>query len=554
MPGEENNPNLQPAGTSAGAGENVTPPVAGVQQVGVGVPDPTLQAIGDLQTAYNANGGPPAERVGGRNGAENERRVQNGGSRRTSGQNPRDLPAPPPPNLAQNEPPAVDLASKEGKFSVLDRLEPLGIEEEDPYVPNQNEILFAKTKWSFDGQDSFEDYVVRIGGYARTLGVGEICFKNTLFQSFRPPCSFIVSDMEPSMSLYRKMNRKEYVQALHERLEPASACDLIYTQFKERTQKAGEVYDLYLRDKYNLFIRSFPNGKTRIFKEFCESSIRGLHNEILRNKARDFVSIQSLNGFKIETFDQLRRIIQVSVENIQTRTIAGELDASDAIGTDIRLMNYSYTNAASSREKERKSRYEVNVMDENLDEDEIAAFRRFKKYQNQTGYKAKGIKGFTVPGRQPAEDDICYNCNGKGHFSRNCPRNNLPGRYQNVNKVEKSSPDTSDDIPGNQDTSSSDSDLEIDYVKEKKKPKPSQVKSKKKRRHIYQIVEEQGEQINSLNAKMSEICTLSTQLSELMSTMSGRKGEVNTLGATSVFPPDLEDINREGNDDIFAFL
>lgn len=553
MPGDEINPNPQPAGVSAGAGGNVIPSVAGIPQAEGGVPDPTLQAIGNLQTAYNANGGPPAERGGGRNGAEHERRVQNVGSRRASGQNPQDLPAP-PPNIAQNENPVVDLASKEGKFSVLDRLEPLGIEEEDPYVPTQNEILFAKTKWSFDGQDSFEDYVVRIGGYARTLGVGEICFKNTLFQSFRPPCSFIVSDMEPSMSLYRKMNRKEYVQALHERLEPASACDLIYTQFKERTQKAGEVYDLYLRDKYNLFIRSFPNGKTRIFKEFCESSIRGLHNEILRNKARDFVSMQSLNGFKVETFDQLRRIIQVSVENIQTRTIAGELDASDAIGTDIRLMNYSYTNAASSREKERKSRYEVNVMDEKIDEDEIAAFRRFRKYQSQTGYKAKGIKGFTVPGRQPAEDDICYNCNGKGHFSRNCPRNNLPGRYQNVNKVEKSSPDTSDDITGNQDTSSSDSDLEIDYVKEKKKPKPSHTKSKKKRRHIYQIVEEQGEQINLINTKMSEICTLSSQLSEMMSTMSGRKGEVNTLGATSVFPPDLEDINREGNDDIFAFL
>ena len=159
-------------------------------------------------------------------------------------------------------------------------------------------------KWSFDGQDSFEDYVVRIGGYARTLEVGEICFKNTLFQSFCPPCSFIVSDMEPSMTMYRKMSRKEYVQALHEQLEPTSACDLIYTQFKERTQKAGEVYDLYLRD----------NGKTRIFKEFCESSIRGLHNEILRNKARDFLSIQAINGFKVETFDQLRRIIQVSHE------------------------------------------------------------------------------------------------------------------------------------------------------------------------------------------------------------------------------------------------
>ena len=47
-------------------------------------------------------------------------------------------------------------------------------------------------------------------------------------------------------------------------------------------------------------------GKPGFFKEFCESSIRGLHNEILRNKAGDFLSIQALNGFKVETFDQLR--------------------------------------------------------------------------------------------------------------------------------------------------------------------------------------------------------------------------------------------------------
>ena len=126
--------------------------------------------------------------------------------------------------------------------------------------------------------------------------------------------------------------------------------------------------------------------------------------------------------------------------------------------------------------------------------------------------------------------------------------------YQNVNKVEKSSPDTSDDILEKQDTSSSDTDLEIDYVKEKKKPKPSHVKSKKKRRNIYQIVEEQGEQINSISAKLSEICNLSSQLSEMMSTVSRRKGEVNTLGETSVFPSDIEDINRECNDNVFVFF
>ena len=73
MPGDENNPNLQPAGASAGTGENVIPPVSGIQQAGGEVPDPTLQAIGNLQTVYNTKGGPPAERGSGRGGAEHER-------------------------------------------------------------------------------------------------------------------------------------------------------------------------------------------------------------------------------------------------------------------------------------------------------------------------------------------------------------------------------------------------------------------------------------------------------------------------------------------------
>ena len=112
MPGDENNPNLQPAGASAGTGENVIPPAPGVQQTGGGVLDPTLRAVVNLQTVYNVNGGPPAERGNGRSGAEYERRVHNGGSRRSTGQNPQDLPAPPPPNPAQSDPPIADLASK----------------------------------------------------------------------------------------------------------------------------------------------------------------------------------------------------------------------------------------------------------------------------------------------------------------------------------------------------------------------------------------------------------------------------------------------------------
>ena len=74
---------------------------------------------------------------------------------------------------------------------------------------------------------------------------------------------------------------------------------------------------------------------------------------------------------------------------------------------------------------------------------------------------------------------------------------------------------------------------------EKRKSKHNQSKNRKGRRHIYQIVEEHGEQISSLNAKMSEISTLSTHVSELMSVVSAKKDRVYTLGVTSNFPGDM---------------
>ena len=114
MPGDENNLHLQPPGAAAGMGVNNPHPAPGVQQGGGGVPDPTLQAVANLQMAYNPNGGPAIERGNVRDGAESGRRSQTGGSRRSSGQNPLNPPAPPAP--VQSNPTAIDMSSKEGKY------------------------------------------------------------------------------------------------------------------------------------------------------------------------------------------------------------------------------------------------------------------------------------------------------------------------------------------------------------------------------------------------------------------------------------------------------
>ena len=196
-----------------------------------------------------------------------------------------------------------DPSSKEGKFDILDDIDIDNLNLAT-HEPTNNEILFDKMKWQYDVTTPFEDYIVKLGGYCRTINLGMIFYKNAIFHSFKAPCSSIIADMEPSLIPYITMSKREYTEALLERLEPASACDLIYVQYKEHAQKANEVYDLYLRDKYNLFLRSYPEEKVRIFKDFIEESIRGLHNEKLRG-----LKLKILSWYKSLVKAESKRLI-----------------------------------------------------------------------------------------------------------------------------------------------------------------------------------------------------------------------------------------------------
>ena len=45
------------------------------------------------------------------------------------------------------------------------------------YNPLQTETVFQKMRWVYTGQEPFEDYAHRMGSSARSLAVGDICFK-----------------------------------------------------------------------------------------------------------------------------------------------------------------------------------------------------------------------------------------------------------------------------------------------------------------------------------------------------------------------------------------
>ena len=75
--------------------------------------------------------------------------------------------------------------TKESKYEVFEDLS-TEFRNLAVYSPTQNETTFQKMRWANTGQEPFEDYVHRMGSSARSLAVGDVCFKNTLYQSIKP--------------------------------------------------------------------------------------------------------------------------------------------------------------------------------------------------------------------------------------------------------------------------------------------------------------------------------------------------------------------------------
>ena len=123
----------------------------------------------------------------------------------------------------------------------------------------------------------------------------------------------------------------------------------------------------------------------------------------------------------------MRELIQISVENLQSRALEGELDQSEIQGTDLPMMNYSYIGMGKDK---TASRYNVNTLDEgsNILAAEINEFRQYKRFQKnyQSGKLNRYDQSVVKPIKTATEEDQCYDCGPYGHFKMNCPRWDLP--------------------------------------------------------------------------------------------------------------------------------
>ena len=133
-------------------------------------------------------------------------------------------------------------------------------------------------------------------------------------------------------------------------------------------------------------------------------------------------------------------------------------------------MNYSYVNSedAATTKGASKNRYKVNhFTSQDASIDEINAFRQFRKFNK-----------FKKNLREADENNICYQCDKKGHFAFNCPRNMLTRGNGGVNQVGAT------DVPNLM--TSSDSE---DSTSEEDTPRINYVKNAKfTKKHKYHII------------------------------------------------------------------
>ena len=112
-----------------------------------------------------------------------------------------------------------DANTKESKYGIFDTLEP-ELLDLAVYSPTQTETVFQKMRWAYTGNEPVEDFAHRMGSLAQSLAVGDICFKNTLYQSIKPPCALFIIDMEPSTESFIFMDKQTYAEAINDRPEP----------------------------------------------------------------------------------------------------------------------------------------------------------------------------------------------------------------------------------------------------------------------------------------------------------------------------------------------
>ena len=110
--------------------------------------------------------------------------------------------------------------------------------------------------------------------------------------------------------------------------------------------------------------------------------------------------------------------------------------------------------------------------------------------------------------READANDVCYQCDKKGHFMRNCPRNMLTRGNGGVHQVgETEVPDllTSSD---SEDSTTGEDVPKINYVKNGKFAKKSKYQKNPRKTNqdrINAAVETQSEQIACLTKQMSDL-------------------------------------------------
>ena len=288
---------------------------------------------------------------------------------------------------------------------VLEKTKQLDYPPVDEWYDSEKALALAKTEQQFiqhiprffHRTHSFRTHLFFLTSRMRGFPVKADFYKYALFQSLGDEEKVMCMDYEPTSDDMKKLSPEEYKNTLSNVFEPESESVAAVEQYKARKQFVKEPSVRYLHHKHELFTRTKKDPlqiDNTSWYSFYHDYIDGLLNEKTRWELRSALRSGRVDYKKPKHLEEFRNYLKMYEQEMINLFHKGQLSEQDVEGIEVPSMNRINPHTVPDPQQPQVCQH----------------------------YGLKGINSVN----EVSPNVICFNCQNKGHYQRDCPNKRKP--------------------------------------------------------------------------------------------------------------------------------
>ena len=298
-------------------------------------------------------------------------------------------------------------------------------------------------KFKFDDQVlDLTEHATEIANMGALYGATERTCKAGLWLTIHTKYASLISDMQPLQMPYFQLSYRDYVDALRLRTSSVTEVKIAQRKYLVRRQETLESPTVYFYQKLKLYKRAYPFDR-RDFTRFVEEFARRLTNPHLREYLVRQASSLTKEAHVLEAVNAGILYVVRSIES----------------GLLSRREGYGLAEAKQVESVTEKNVEEARLATINILFDETSG----KPEANDT-IPSESVNAIKPGDKRAGEDDICFYCDKRGHFARDCYKKAKDVKSGTYVFKERPVRRNSNQIQGGEDSDSSETDSDSEFI------------------------------------------------------------------------------------------